>query len=369
MRKIILAVLGLLLLFGAVMLAQKLIAMKEVPETKAKKVVASIFTQKVANGSTPISITASGNLMAKERVDLFSEVQGVFENSARPFKPGSFYTKGQTLLQLNSDELRASLKAQKSGLYNQIVLLLPDLKLDYPNSFPNWEKYVTEFEVEKPLAPLPQPVSDKEKLFIAGRNITTTYYNIKNTEERLTKFTIRAPFSGILTEAMVNPGALVSPGQRLGQFINPNIYEMEVNVNAAYADLLAVGKTVELYNLERTGKWTGRVVRVNGKLNQASQTIQLFVDVQGKGLKEGMYLEAAVTAREEPGTFELDRKLLFDENKVFVVRDTVLDITKVEPVFFKEKTVVVKGLPEGAEILAKPVPGAHVGMRVKRFNG
>lgn len=366
-RKIILAVLGILIIVGAVFLMKKLISMKEVPESRPQKVVTSIYTEKVKNGETPISITASGNLMAKERVDIFSEAQGIFEGSAKPFKPGSYFSKGQTLLRLNSDELQASLKAQKSGLYNQIVLLLPDLKLDYPGAFPNWEKYLREFDVDKPIAALPQPVSEKEKMFIAGRNITTTFYNIKNSEERLTKYTIRAPFSGILTEALVNPGALVSPGQRLGQFINPNIYEMEVNANAAYADLLKVGKTVELHNLEKTGEWTGKVVRVNGKLNQASQTIQLFVEVRGKGLKEGMYLEADVTARNEPGTFELDRKLLFDENKVFVVQDSALGVAEVTPVFFKQNTVVVKGLKDGAEILAKPVPGAYSGMRVKRF--
>lgn len=367
MRKIILAVLGLLIIVGAVFLAQKLMAMKEVPEVKPRKVVASIFTEKVQNQSTPITITASGNLMAKNRVDLFSEVQGVFESSAKVFKPGSYFTKGQTLLKLNSDELRASLKAQKSALYNQIVLLLPDMKLDYPDAFPNWQNYVLEFDVEKALAPLPRPVSEKEKMFVAGRNITTTFYNIKNLEERLTKFTIRAPFSGVLTEAMVNPGALVSPGQRLGQFISPSVYEMEVNINAAFADLLRAGKTVELHNLEKTGSWMGKVVRVNGKVNQASQTIQLFVEVKGKDLKEGMYLEADVTAREEPETFEINRKLLFDENKLFVVQDTVLAVAEVEPVFFKQNTVVVKGLEDGTDILAKPVPGAYSGMRVKRF--
>ena len=61
---------------------------------------------------------------------------------------------------------------------------------------------------------------------------------------------------------------------------------------------------------------------------------------------------------------ELDRKLIFDENKLYVVRDSVLDVVQVSPVYFKESTVVVKGLTDGTQIMAKPVPGAHKGMRV-----
>ena len=50
---------------------------------------------------------------------------------------------------------------------------------------------------------------------------------------------------------MVNPGALVSPGQRLGEFIKTGLYELEVNINVAYMDLLKVGRSVEVHNLER----------------------------------------------------------------------------------------------------------------------
>lgn len=365
MRKIILTILALLLIGGAVLLAKKLASMKEDPKPVEQKVITSVFTQTVKNASTPITLTTSGSLVAKRKVEIFSEVQGIFESSAQAFKPGSYYAKGQTLLRINADEHRANLKAQKSSLYNQIVVLLPDLKLDYPAAFPNWEKYVQAFDVEKPLPTLPEPTSEKEKLFIAGRNITTTFYNIKNLEERLTKYTVSAPFSGVLTEALVNQGALIRTGQKLGELIDPSVYEMEINVSSTYSNLLQVGKSVELHDVEQTGKWTGKVIRVNGKVDAASQTIKVFIEVAGKNLKEGMFLEADLEAKQVENTFEIDRKLLLDENHVYVVKDTLLGIAAVEPVFFKEASVVVKGLTDGEQILSKPVPGAYEGMRVK----
>ena len=171
-----------------------------------------------------------------------------------------------------------------------------------------------------------------------------------------------------MTEALVNPGALIRPGQKLGEFIDNGVYELEVAVNTEYGDLLGVGKKVKLHNVENTKQWDGRVIRVNSLVDPASQTIPTFIQVRGSGLKEGMYLEADVTAKEEENTFELNRKLLFDNNNVFVVRDTVLDVVQVEPVYFKESTAVVKGLNNGDKVLSRVVPGAYVGMKVKIFS-
>lgn len=364
-RKIILSVLGLLIIVGALAFSQYLASQKEEPVPVVQKKVNSVFAKTVKNESTPVTLTASGSLTARDRVDLFAEVQGIFEKSANNFKPGSYYQKGQTLLRINSDEFKANIRAQKASLYNQIVRFLPDLKLDYPDAFSKWEKYVAEFDENEPLKEMPKPTSEKEKLFITGKGIYTTYYTITNLEERLEKHFIRAPFSGVLTEAMVNPGALVSPGQKLGQFINTGVYELEVNVNVEYMDLLKVGRSVKLHNMEQTKNWTGKVMRVNGRVDQASQTIGVFIQVNGKDLKEGMYLEADLEAKEVADTYQLDRQLLLDNNRVFVIENSKLALANVAPVYFKEDAVIVKGLTDGTQILAKPIPGAYSGMNVK----
>ncbi|MEO1263453.1 MAG: HlyD family efflux transporter periplasmic adaptor subunit [Bacteroidota bacterium] len=365
MRKIILSILGLLIVAGAVYLSQVLAGMKEEPVPVEQKVVNSVFAEVVKNSTSPVTLTASGSLSARDRVDLFAEVQGIFESSANTFKPGSYFTKGQTLLKINSDEFRANIRAQKASLYSQIVGFLPDLRLDYADAFPKWQEYVRNFDESKPLLELPKTTSEKEKLFITGKGIYTTFYNISNLEERLDKYIISAPFSGVLTDALVNPGALVSPGQRLGQLINTGIYELEVNVNVEYMDLLKVGRSVNLHNLENTKNWKGKVARVNGKVDQASQTIGVFIQVSGKDLKEGMYLEADLEAKQVADTYEIDRQLLLDNDQVFVIDGEKLAVADIAPVFFKENSVIVKGLSDGTQILAKPIPGAYAGMRVK----
>ena len=367
MRQIIISLIGLLII-AAGFFAKNHFASREKPAPKkVEKSIPAVFTQVVKNGSTPVNVTASGNLAARDRIEIFSEVQGIFEHSDNHFKPGVNYANGSVLLRLNSDEHRANLRSQKSSLYNQIVALLPDLKFDYPEAFPKWQSYINSFDVEQILKPLPQTTSNKEKLFIAGKNINSTWYNVKNMEERLSKYSIYAPFNGVLTEANIDKGVLVRPGQKLGEFINPNVYELEVAINSSYADLLRIGNSVALNNIERTKTWRGKVNRLNSLIDPNTQTIQAFIRVNGKGLREGMYLEADLTAKKEANTFEVSRKLLMDNNKVFVLEGDKLVLKEIEPVHFTEKTAVIRGLSDGTEILQKMLPGAYDGMQVTKF--
>ena len=366
MRKIILAVLGVLFIFVAIFLGKYFIDQNQKPKPKFAKKVNSVFVETVENKSVPIVLNANGNLVAKNKIDLFSEVQGLLKVSSKEFKPGVKYAKGEILLGVNSDEFKASLQSQKSNLFNLITSILPDIRLDYPSEFKKWENYLKEFDITKKVPEMPEFSSDKEKYFISGRGILTSYYTVKNLEVRLSKFEIRAPFTGVLTEALVSPGTLVRAGQKLGEFINTGVYELQVSINSEFADLLKVGNSVSLSSLNKSKNYEGRVVRVNGKIDQVSQTITAFIEVSHPDLKEGMFLEAALVAKSESDAIEISRNLLIDNQAVYTVKnDSILTLQKVNPVYFGAEKVVIKGLKDNDKILTQTLPGAFDGMIVK----
>jgi multidrug efflux pump subunit AcrA (membrane-fusion protein) len=366
MRKIILAILGVLIISAAVFFGNRLVEKSEKPKPIFKKQIKTVFVKNVLNKETPIMLSASGSLVAKRKIDLFSEVQGLLKSSRKPFKAGTRYDAGETLLSINSDEFYAGLQSQKSNLYNLITAIMPDIRLDYPNEFKKWESYLKSFDMNESILKLPTFTTDKEKYFIAGNGILTAYYTVKNLEVRNLKYQIKAPFSGVLTEATLTPGTLVRVGQRLGEFIDPSIYEMQVSISYEYADLLKVGNSVTLSNLEKTKIYTGKVVRVNGKVEQVSQTIKVFIDVKHPDLKEGMFLEANLTAKSESESIEIPRRLLVDNTSIYTVKnDSILSLTNVNPVYFGSEYVVIKGLKNNDKILAQTLPGAFDGMVVK----
>ncbi|OZV69114.1 efflux RND transporter periplasmic adaptor subunit [Winogradskyella aurantia] len=367
LRKIILSILGFVLIVAAILFSKNLIANKNKQKSVPSKVVKLVFVDTVKNSTIPIVISASGNTVAKRRVELFSEVQGVFKASNKLFKPGQTYRKGEPLIRIDASEFYASVQSAKSNLYNDIAAIMPDLRLDFPDIYPKWEKYLVSFDLEKSTPKLPKMTSEKENYFITGRGIVSSYYNVKNLEQRLTKYYINAPFNGILTEALVTEGSLVRNGQKLGEFIDTSEYEMEVAISKTYAPFLKVGEKVALKSLNGSDSYEGEVSRVNGSVDLTTQTITAFITVRHPDLKEGMYLTAELDARDEDNAIEIDRNLLSDRNTIFIIRDSLLDAIPVSPVYFSDEKVVLKGVKDGTVILKKPVPGAYSGMVVKPY--
>lgn len=368
MRKIIFTVLGILLIVVSFFLSKVIIDSKKTFKPKSEKVVKTVFTEVVENGTVPIVVSANGNLTAKQRVELYAEVQGVFKRGSKLFKEGQAFRQGETVISIDADEYAASVQSAKSNLFNQLTAIMPDLRLDYPDIYSKWQSYLTNFDMSKSTPALPEMITEKEKFFISGRGILTSYYNVKNLEQRLSKYRITAPFSGVLTEALVTEGTLVRAGQKLGEFINPEIYELEVSISKRYTDLLKLGESVELTNLDDNTKYKGKVTRINGNIDQATQTVKAYIEVDNKNLREGMYLEANLDAKKEENAIEVDRSLLLDGNRIFVVRDSVLDIIDVNPVYFSDKRVVLKDVPNGVTIMSKPLSGAYTGMAVKIYS-
>lgn len=367
MRKYINIFLGIVLIAIAFWLVNVMILKNKRPDRPPMKIVKTVFIDTVQNSTIPIMIRANGTLVAKNRIDIYSEVQGVLQRTSKEFRPGNSYSKGEVILKIQSDEHYANLQAQKSNLYNSITSIMPDIRLDYPEEYAKWEAYLQKFDFDKITPPLPETNSEQEKFFISGRNIYTTYYNVKNMEVRQSKYTIRAPYKGILTQALVNPGSLIRQGQKLGEFIDPSLYEMEVAINAKYSDLLQIGNTVEVASLDSGLTWNGKIVRVNASVDQTTQTVTAYIELRGKDLKEGIYLEAHLMAKAEENAFELPRKLLIDNESIYVLKDSIIDLVRVNPIYYTDETVVIKGLEDGTPMVSRVVPGAYPGMVVQVF--
>ena len=281
-RQIILVILGVVILALSIGGFIYLKMSKKAPVSVNKEIIVNAFAQEVQNATIPISINSNGSLVAMDRIDIYSEVQGVFNSSSQPFKEGTTFSKGQTLIQLDGSEFYSSIVAQRSTFYNQVSGIMPDLKLDYPASFGKWNNYLSSIDVNKSLPALPTFDTDQEKFLVSGNGIISTYHSIKNLEARYIKYRIGAPFSGILVEANVTKGALVSPGQKLGTFINPSKFEIKVAIAERYKQYLSQGKEVILTSLDGKEEFKGKVIRLNAQVDPASQTIDAFIQVFGK---------------------------------------------------------------------------------------
>lgn len=334
---------------------------KDIPER-----IKEVQTVTVRNASLSSKLTVQGRLQAYNKITLFTEIGGSVLETGRPFQVGTYFKEGQVMLRIDATEARLNLQSQKASLLNAIANMMPDLKIDYPESFAAWNNYLLSFDVNAPIPEFPEAANQREKLFVASKNLLTQFYSIKSIEDRLSRYTLYAPFSGVLTSADINQGAVIRPGQQLGELMATGYYEMVASVPLSELKFLKPGGTVQLRSEDIQGTWEGKVSRVSDQIDAGSQTVNVFIGVRGKDLREGMYLRGEADARTFENVVQIDRNKLIDEQDVYiVVQDTLLKRVPVEIKKFDRQTVLVSGLPDGARLLDSNVAGAYDGMRVK----
>lgn len=339
---------------------QKKPAERQIPE----RVIKQVKVLPVENETLRTEFELTGRLMAKQKVEIFAEVGGTLLPNGNRFREGNYFKKGQALLKIDNEEPKLALLAQKSALMNQITLMLPDLKSDYEESFPNWESYLNELDLNEDLPPFPEALSDREKYFVSSRNLYNLYYSIKSQESRLGKYRIPAPFAGVVSTSQINEGTLVRAGQKMGEFMNTYTYELEAAVNESEVDMLKVGSVVALSSDASRNSWKGTISRISQVVDPSTQTIKVFITTSGKGLKAGMYLTGQVKGEEVKNAFEIPRNLLIDQENLFVVEDSVLDLVPVKPVHLTTRSAIIQGLDEGTLLLGETFAGAYKGLQV-----
>jgi len=247
---------------------------------------------------------------------------------------------------------------------NTITQMMPDLKIDYPTSFQNWKTYLDNFNVEHSIKAFPNPVNSQEKYYVASKNILSQYYNIKSAESRLSKYNVYAPFSGVITNAGITPGSLVRAGQKMGELMNTSNYELEATVAMSDLKYIKVGNTVRLTSDDISGSWNGRVKRISNQLDANTQSIIVYIGVNGRNLREGMYLRGKVNASSFADAVTIPSDLIVDQNYVYVIQDSILALQEINIVKTSESETIVKGLKEGTQVLNSKVSNPYEGMKV-----
>src|SRR6056297_271910 len=301
----------------------------------------SVIQFEPGNINSVIEIT--GRVLATDRVELFSEVQGQFSSGTHPFSTGIRFSRGDTLARIDDTEQRLALISQRSRFLTSLSGVLSTLKLDYPNLYESWARYTDQFDPERSVQQMPEVNNRQARLFLTSRGIYEQYYSIRSAEARLDKFTIVAPFNGELQEADLDPGALVQPGVRLGEFTGTR-YELESFISLRDLPFINVGDDVQMSSATLGQTWSGSILRIGSGIDENTQSLPLYAELNGSSMRDGLYLEGTIRGQTLENSVEIPRNLLTRNNTILVVEDGQATHKRVEPLLFKKESVIVSGL-------------------------
>lgn len=289
-------------------------------------------------------ITIDGRLNAYEKITLSAEANGKLETIQKTWRQGSYFSKGDLLFQVSSSDEKLNIYAQRSSLLTAITQIMPDLKFDFPDAYDKWKNYLDNFEIERTTPKLPEVSTKQEKYYVAGKNIYNLYYAIKSAEDKLGNFQIYAPFSGVFLSVAAYPGSLVSPGTSLGMIMNTSRYEMQTPITMTDFNLISIGQKVQLSADDLGTTYTGTISRVSKQIDQTTQSIPVYISVQGKDLRDGMYLNGTLKGNEIKDVTALPIETIVGSNSVYMVQDSTIREKQIDIVLRTGTQAIVKGI-------------------------
>ena len=302
-------------------------------------------------------IELQGNVQTKQNVLVYPEVPGILKKV--------FVKEGQ---QVKKDELLAII--DDGGLTQQVLL-----------SEANEQLAKTTFERQKRLW------SEKIGSEIQFLQAKTSYNSQKNVtnqlRQQLSKFTINAPFSGIVDDVFKEKGTVVAPGQRseLFRIINLSKMYIETDVPENYITSITNNKMVEV-NFPILGKTVSSKIRQVGNfINPTNRSFKIEVGIPNQDLDVKPNLTAKLKLNDytNKNAILIPQSIISENSKgqqfIYVVKDKkennlgiaerlVIETGKTQGDFIE----VIKNLTSDTEIIMEGARSVNNGKVVKVIN-
>ncbi|MEL6192426.1 MAG: efflux RND transporter periplasmic adaptor subunit [Bacteroidota bacterium] len=368
-KRILVSVIGAVLILVGGRYAQKSLAGRETPvrQMSFTEQTKTVKAEPVEYRSREIAISNIGRVLSENAIDLITEVQGTIERGDVLLKRGQRFRKGQVLFKVNDEEARLGLYAQKSNFMTTLAGILPDLKLDFPDTYEAWQTYFDQLSVEEALPTLPEIKNSQEKIFFSTKNVINEYYNIKSAEERLSKYVVKAPFSGSIFDVLQEVNSVVNNGTRVARIAQAGLLELEVPIRVEDLSYLRTGLTVDVYAENRESKWRGRVKRIGSIVDPTTQSVNVYIGFSsgGKQIYEGQYLTVQIPGTRVRDVMEIPRNAVFNQNQVYVVNDSsLLNVKSIQIEKLNDETLYFSGLPKGEKVVTEPLVNVYENMPV-----
>lgn len=233
-------------------------------------------------------LNSSGYITARRMATVSSQVMGLITQVN--VEEGMNVEEGQILASLDSHLAEINLefaRAQLDVLHARrkaIVVNLDEAKTNYQRILNN--TYSSEAERSGGLANQQGLFANLES---ADADLQVAKIEIRRQQERLDNHTIRAPFSGVVTQKNAQPGEIVAPSSAGGGFTRTGIctivdmssLEIEVDVNESFIGRVYPGQKVNA-TLDAYPDWPipASVIATIPTADRAKATVQVRIKIE-----------------------------------------------------------------------------------------
>ncbi len=309
--KLVLAVLG-----GAIAIAAIMWVLRPKPEQETRVQTAPLVeTQVLPLASGPLVVSASGAVEARETVSIAAQVSGRISYVNPAFVEGGSVGSGAVLVRLETADYTNRVRGAQADVAAQRVAVLQaeeevriarteldrfdDRTQDSFAASIDSDDYASrilppaDLQRTRRAATASTPrngglATREPQLRSARAALQRAQANLADAELALGRTTIRAPFAASVAAETAAIGAVVQPGQALGELVSRNGYDVRVGLTEAQAALVPgllsggggrIPASVSLDFGDDRFEWSAFVARADAARDDQTRLIDVFLRV------------------------------------------------------------------------------------------
>lgn len=276
---------------------------KRISELDTNKKVPLITTFDAKTKQFVHYLELQGNVQTKQNVLVYPEAAG--QITSVYVKKGQRVNKGQKLAQIDV-----------AGLTDQLAQAQTQANLAK-----------TTYERQKRL--WDQRIGSEIQYLQSKANYEAQLKGIANIKKMLGKYTIRAPFSGVIDDVIKEQGTVVAPGPGAEVFRIVNLSNMyiETDVPESYISTIKKGKSVEVEFPVLGTTLSSKVRQAGNFINPANRTfkVEIGVDNKDRSIKPNLTAKLKINDYTNPDAILIPQSIISENSKgkqyVYVVLD------------------------------------------------
>ncbi|MDF3838101.1 efflux RND transporter periplasmic adaptor subunit [Cupriavidus basilensis] len=307
-----------------------------------------------------VSLPLSGGLRALNQASVKAKVSGEVQQVL--VREGEAVRAGQVIVRIDATEYQAKV-AQARG---QMLAA----RGQYENSRQTYER--NRELVGKGFISKTAFDNFQSNLDVARANLDAAQGGLEVAQKALADTVVKAPLDGLVAARAVQPGEKVSPDTRLIDVVDLRTLELEAPIPMADVARASIGQAVQL-EVEGSGRFEGKLVRINPAVTQGTRSIMVYVRVENPDarLRAGMFAQGALVLGHHAGVVSVPVTAVRSDGErafVYTIENDVLAEREVKPGIRDEGNGLVEitsGLAAGARVVRNNLGTLRAGSRVK----
>ncbi len=344
-----------------------------------ERIATNIEILSVQPETTQIIVQSQGTVLPTIESDISVEVSGRIIDVSKNFRTGSYFKKGEILLQIESADYEAALAMREADLASARLTLAQEEALA-DQAIEDWEA-MGEGEASPLTLRKPQLAQAKAMVKSAEASVTQAQRNLDRTR-------ITAPYDGLVLSKNVDLGQYVvaNPANPIARIYSIELAEVRLPIALSEAIFLEDPEQrptkVTLYRDTARGRreWSARFARLEATIDPANRLIYAIAELEepfraipGSGqlpMKRGLFVDAKIEGRSIENVYTLPRYALRGSKSVYVVSESntlqtrTVNIVKSD----SEHVIIDQGLEPGERVAISPIAYFTENMPVNILN-